>query len=82
MYSRGRAVAFHIRMEPTMARTDTEKPFAIFTIDSDRSFDLGSWSIHARIVRGKIRYTIWEQPVIRRPHAEKAVDDSCESGSI
>jgi len=65
-----------------MARTDTEKPFAAFTLDSDKSFDLGAYSIHARVIRGKIRYTIWELPVIRRPHAETAIDDSCDSGSM
>lgn len=65
-----------------MARTDSERPFATFTINSDKSFDLGGFSIHAIVIRGKIRYTIWELPVIRRRNAEKGIDDSCESGSM
>ena len=64
-----------------MPRTDADIPFAIMTLDSGEQFKLDRFTIHARIVRGKIRYTIWEQPTIRRPHGE-SIDGSCKPDTI
>ena len=60
-----------------------DTPYAMMTLDSGESFALDRYEIVGRIVRGKIRYSIWDNGAeIQRLPKMPDVDGSCDCDSI